>query len=419
MVMPPRWAWPTTAPPPVDLPTPRARAARFNTPQGVGVDSHGNAFVADTGNHVIRRVTPQGQVFTLAGQPGTAGGLDGNNPQFQDPTYLAVDDQDFIWVSEPTANRIRVVDQAGNAHTIIGADQLNGPRGVVVLPAPDRRILVAEAGTGSVRVFSGDGTPAGQVDNLSVTTLALEPGGTVLALDTVSQSLYRLTPPPVGTAAPWGRQTLLLNSPVGAQDQAPAGFNAPSGIAVDQGGNIYVADFDNGLIRWIAQDGSRVVTVVGAYPELGGRPVFAAHGRQPAAAWAHARAQVPGGDRRRRPAGHQRRRGLPGHRARASARALSVPRSQPLPDPAPRGPAAAFPFRRSRPRWRSGSGWGAWPGGLVEVGVVVAAHVHGLALGADQLGVDLGLVGRELLGDRAKRALSSASLVWAARAWAQ
>ena len=52
-------------------------AARFGGPNGVAVDSIGNIYVADTGNAVIRKVTPQGVVTTLAGTPGSFGSADG------------------------------------------------------------------------------------------------------------------------------------------------------------------------------------------------------------------------------------------------------------------------------------------------------------------------------------------------------
>ena len=51
-------------------------AARFNFPRGVATDSAGNVYVADSGNHTIRKVTPGGVVSTLAGSAGVSGSTD-------------------------------------------------------------------------------------------------------------------------------------------------------------------------------------------------------------------------------------------------------------------------------------------------------------------------------------------------------
>jgi DNA-binding beta-propeller fold protein YncE len=51
--------------------------ARFYSPQGIAVDSTGNSYVVDEGNHTIRKITPAGVVTTLAGSPGIPGAADG------------------------------------------------------------------------------------------------------------------------------------------------------------------------------------------------------------------------------------------------------------------------------------------------------------------------------------------------------
>ena len=80
-------------------------AARFNFPQGVATDSSGNAYVADTVNNTIRKITPAGAVTTLAGLAGSSGSADGtgSTARFNNPFGVATDSGGNVYVAEPTA----------------------------------------------------------------------------------------------------------------------------------------------------------------------------------------------------------------------------------------------------------------------------------------------------------------------------
>jgi hypothetical protein len=75
-------------------------SARFKNPQGITADRNGNVYVADTGNHTIRLITPAGVVTTLAGQPGNAGNADGaaGASLFNAPTTLTVDTNGSVYL---------------------------------------------------------------------------------------------------------------------------------------------------------------------------------------------------------------------------------------------------------------------------------------------------------------------------------
>ncbi len=83
--------------------------AQFAGPEGVAVDGAGNVYVADTDNHVIRKVTPAGMVTTLAGLAGSPGSTDGtgSNALFNIPTAVAVDSNGNLYIADLGNDTIR------------------------------------------------------------------------------------------------------------------------------------------------------------------------------------------------------------------------------------------------------------------------------------------------------------------------
>ncbi|MCB9554601.1 MAG: SMP-30/gluconolactonase/LRE family protein [Deltaproteobacteria bacterium] len=96
-------------------------AARFNTPYDVVIDSQGNFYVADQGNHKLRKVTPGGVVSTFAGA-GSAATKDGSGvtAQFDQPQGLAIDKNDTIYLSELAGHVLRRITSAAVVTTIAG-----------------------------------------------------------------------------------------------------------------------------------------------------------------------------------------------------------------------------------------------------------------------------------------------------------
>jgi len=102
-------------------------AAQFHRPMGVAVDEAGNTYVADTDNHLVRKITAAGVVTTLAGKVGVCGNEDGtgNAASFCRPTGIAVDKAGNVYVSEITqsptqivANPIRKIAPTGAVTTL-------------------------------------------------------------------------------------------------------------------------------------------------------------------------------------------------------------------------------------------------------------------------------------------------------------
>jgi len=183
------------------------------------VNGDGNFIVADSCNHCIRLVTPQGQVCTLAGI-GKKGYKDGNgtDAQFNEPFGVAVERNGNILVSDKLNHCIRKITPEGQVSTLAGS----GKKGY-------------QDGEGTVALFN---EPCG---------LAVDEAGRVVLADRVNHSIRLITSQgQVSTLAGTGKGGLLEGEGTEAQ------FNRPTGVAVDRDGNVIVADTDNHCIRCVA-----------------------------------------------------------------------------------------------------------------------------------------------------------------------
>lgn len=121
-------------------------AAQFNTPSGIALDTADNLYVADTNNHTIRKITPAGVVTTFAGTAGVAGSSDGTGSaaRFSSPQGLSVDTAGNVYVADSGNHTIRMINSAGNVTTLAGvagstgsldgagsAARFNNPTGIV------------------------------------------------------------------------------------------------------------------------------------------------------------------------------------------------------------------------------------------------------------------------------------------------
>ena len=145
--------------------------ARFNYPEGVAVDGAGNVYVADTSNHTIRKVTPAGVVTTLAGTPGVSGTNNGTGTaaKFYYPFGLAVDTNGTVYVADTYNHVIRKITAAGAVTTFAGKMSTSGsangtsttarfyyPVGMAV--GSGGTLYVADYGNNFIRKITSSGT---------------------------------------------------------------------------------------------------------------------------------------------------------------------------------------------------------------------------------------------------------------------
>jgi hypothetical protein len=153
--------------------------AHFRNPWSVAVDSTGNVYVADKSNFTIRQITPTGRVSTFAGFPGIPGDTDGpgSYARFNDPHGVAVDSAGNIYVADTGNNTIRKINSFGMVKTLAGTAGRAGDADGIGNNARFSNIQSVAAGDGG-NIYALDGniirkiTPAGVVTTLPVSTLA-------------------------------------------------------------------------------------------------------------------------------------------------------------------------------------------------------------------------------------------------------
>jgi sugar lactone lactonase YvrE len=206
--------------------------ARFNHPAGLATDLTGNIYVADTENSTIRKITPDGNVSTLAGLAGNFGTNDafGASARFYGPQAVAANPVGQLYVADTANHTIRKITSGGTVSTFAGV-------------------------AGVSNSFDGAGANAQFYHPEGVAT---DPGENVYVADTWNHIIRKITP--VGAVT-----TLAgLAGNFGAADgtNSKARFNRPAGIAVDSATNLFIADSLNHTIRKITPSGT-VSTIAG------------------------------------------------------------------------------------------------------------------------------------------------------------
>lgn len=222
-------------------------AARFCYPSGIALDTSGNLYVSDYGNYRIRKISTAGIITTIAGS-GTYGfsgdGGQAINANLGGPSFMTFDSSGNLYFTDQNNNRIRKINGAGVITTVAGSGPTDYPR-----PYPS---------------FSGDGGQATTALLDNPEAIAVDAVGNLYIADALNNRIRRVTPAGIISTIAGSGLTGRINAGYSGDGGSAltARLATPLGVAIDGGGNLYIADRDNYRVRKVDNDGV-ITTVVG------------------------------------------------------------------------------------------------------------------------------------------------------------
>ncbi len=273
-----------------------ATSAQLSVPYGVSLDGSGNLFIADLSANVVREVIAStGIIQTVAGN-GTSGYTGDGGPATSatlgGPYGVAVDTHGNIFIADGINSVIReVVAATGNINTFAGngtsgfsgnggpatSAQLNQPLGVIVDASgnvffPDFRNLVVwevVAATGNIQLVAGNGQSSLSGDGYQATTaelgfpqgLSLDGSGNLFLADSNNNVIRKVTASTgiITTVAGMGTSGYTGDGGLATAAQ----LNYPTGVVTDASGNIFFADASNAVIREVVAATGNIQTIAG------------------------------------------------------------------------------------------------------------------------------------------------------------
>ncbi len=260
-----------------------ATATQLWSPAGIALGG-GGVYVADGLNNRIRVVSSQGKVSTIAGveDPGSAGdGGPATDGQLSDPEGIAIDGQGNVYIADKFNNSIRKITPAGVISTVAGTGEagysgdgglavsckLNGPTNITF--DRENNMYITDAGNNCIRMM----TQAGEIMTIAGTGkagfnakakratmamlnaprgVAVDSIGNIYIADALNYVVRKVTPTgDISTVAGTNASGYSGNDDTAMY----ATLNMPTGVALDKGGNIYIADQGNNCIRKINTEG--------------------------------------------------------------------------------------------------------------------------------------------------------------------
>lgn len=269
------------------------RAARFDHPHGLAADSAGNLYVADRGNHTIRRIAPDATVTTLAGTAGSFGFVDGVGAaaRFHSPSGIAVDARGTLYVADANNDRVRKITAdrsvsvlAGDPNGLSEADGtgMNAHFHDLIDVAVDAgfNVYVLETGqirkilpSGLVTRIAGSSGSGGNIDGPGARArfgfalgLAVDRTGNLFVTGSLEQTIRRLTPAGFMTTVggTYANGEVRRGSVDGLGTNAL--FRNAGRMAIDAAGTLYIADTGNSTLRVGRLAGDATLPVIVTQP---------------------------------------------------------------------------------------------------------------------------------------------------------
>ncbi len=253
--------------------------ARFRGPFGLAWDPAGAYYVADTGNHTLRKVdAATGAVSTLAGAAGQSGRADGSGAvaRFNHPQALALDGRGHLFVADTDNALVRRVELAGGAVTTLVLDgpRLFAPTGLAwadgALFVSDRDgqvVLRVDPERGKTTLFAGAVRTAGNRDGAALEArfnypqaLTSDGLGNLFLIDLYNQSIRRIA-----------IEARTVTTIAGGRLAPTPPFSYPSDVKANGAGELFVADANNHVVRRVELASGRVTVVLGTLSDSGVR----------------------------------------------------------------------------------------------------------------------------------------------------
>jgi sugar lactone lactonase YvrE len=274
-----------------------AGAAKIDYPHGLAVDEDGNLYVADTGNHRVRRIDPAGVITTVAGTGVDTSDGDGGpalKATFNSPVDIAVAPDGGLYVAEADGYRVRRIDEDGQISTVAGTGESDysgdgGPADaaaigyVTSIAVHDGVLFVADPGNdrvrrvdknGSITTVAGNGTdgsdgdggPATAAELTSPDTIAVDAAGTLYIAQYRDHRVRKVDAGGTITTLA-GTGEAGYSGDGGPADEAQ--LANPNALLVNADGSVDIGDANNERVRRVSPNGV-ITTVAGDGPDYPG-----------------------------------------------------------------------------------------------------------------------------------------------------
>ncbi len=261
-----------------------ANQANLHLPGGLAVDSSGNLFIADTGDNLIRKVTTDGIINTIAGDslPGFLGdGAAATNSEVHSPEDVAVDSSGNVYIADTANAYIRKITTDGIINSIAGDGSIGyaGDGGlatsagliepysigvdssgnVYIAEPEDGRIREITVSNGDINTvvgngvlgFAGDGGPATKAEIHQASGVAVDSSGNLYIADSLNNRIRKVSG---GTISTIGGSGVFSYSGDGGPATSAELF-APNAVAVDSSGDLFISDTQNDVVREVTAKG--------------------------------------------------------------------------------------------------------------------------------------------------------------------